>query len=835
VKTTSSSATSPCHLCGLPLSIRQVIQKSENGTDQLLFCCKGCHMVYHMLMAAADIGDSTAFKKSDLFKRCQDAGIIPGSKEDLRRQTFSKEISSSKALDSDQKTDSKESHLTLELVVNGMWCPACAWVIDESLHRIDGVISSQCFFAIDRLKCIYNPLRTSPFQIQKSIKNLGYTTHELDSEKKGAKINPELVRLLISAFLGMNVMMFSFALYVGFFSELSGDSVRKLSWPIFFLATCVVSYGGWPIFYKALTQIKSRALGMEVLISIGTLCAFGYSCYNFSMKSIHLYFDTASMLIVLTLLGKAVEEQAKKKVRKTIDHFFTLIPKKVCLITSKYPSGRYVRIAQLQVGDLFKVQADEIMAADGIVISGRAQVDESALSGEARPVAVSAGTFLKSGCRLIIGSIVVKVTAVGSDATLGQMISVIQRNLHQKTPFENQTDRALRYFTPAIIILSFGTAIFCLWACHSLEIALVRAVTVMVVACPCALGIAVPMARVAGVALAARNGILVHEVNAFEQANEVDTIVFDKTGTLTYGQWRLTKVEAKRGYERDFILQMAAGLEQKSKHFIATEIHREVTQEGLTPFIVENPTSHTSGVTGRYQGKLYRLGSRRFVKAPSDIPCKAGNTVSVLGPDLSRVFLSADEKVIATLLFSDHLRTSTIKTIKHLVDQNMHIKLVTGDGESTARQVASKIGIKEVHTNMLPLEKASLISALKTSGHKVAMVGDGINDAPALSRADLSVAMATANPLTDHITHITLMGAKPSQLATFFDLARQVTRKIKQNLWCALIYNLVSIPLAMIGWISPLVAVSAMLMSSLTVTVNTFLLTYIKNHKDLTD
>ena len=792
-------------------------------------------MVYSMLMAAADVGDPVCFKESDLFKRCQAAGIIPASKEDLRRQTFSNETSSSKTPGSDQKEFSEKPRLTLELAVTGMWCPACAWIIDESLHRADGIFSSQCFFAVDRLKCSYNPLLISPSQIQKIIKKLGYATHELDDERRHPKVNFELVRLLISAFLGLNVMMFSFALYLDFFSELTDDSVRKLSLPIFFLATCVVSYGGWPIFYKALAQIISKAPGMEVLISIGTLCAFAYSCYNFFAGSVHLYFDTACMLIVLTLLGKAIEEQAKKKVRKTMDRFFALIPKKVCLVTSKFPLGRYVEIAQLQVGDLFKVQADEIVAADGIVISGRAQVDESTLTGEARPVTVTSGTLLKSGTRLIAESIIVKATAVGPDATLGQMISIIKHNLHQKTPFESQTDRTLRYFTPAIIFLSFGTAIFWLWTNHSMEIALVRAVTVMVIACPCALGIAVPMVRVAGIALAVRNGILVHEVNAFEQAKEVDTVVFDKTGTLTYGQWRLTKVEAKRGHDLNFILQLAAGLEQDSKHFIAAEIRRKVAKKSLTPFTVENPTLYASGVTGRYQGKLYRLGSRRFVNVPSDIPFKESNTVSVLGPNISRVFLSADEKMIATLLFGDHLRTSTIKTVKHLIDQNMHIKLVTGDDESTARQVAFKIGIKEIHANMLPLEKASLVNDLKASGHKIAMVGDGINDAPALSCADLSVAMATTNPLTDHIIHITLMGADPSQLANFFDLARQVSRKIKQNLWWALIYNLITIPLAMTGWISPLVAVSAMLISSLTVTGNTFLLIHTKSDKDLTD
>ena len=783
-------------------------------------------MVYSMLMAATDSQDPTHFKESDLFKRCLAAGIIPASQDDLKPHAPSKKTTSFQTIASEEKAFSEIPHLTLDLAVSGMWCPACAWVIDESLCRSDGVFSSQCHFAIDRLRCTYNPTITTPAKIQKIIQNLGYQTHELDQEGKKGKMNLEVIRLLVSAFLGLNVMMLSLALYTGFFAKLSSDAVNYLSWPIFIMATVVVIYGGGPIFYKAFSGIKSKAPGMEVLISMGTLSAYGYSCYNFFTGSIHLYFDTAGMLVVLTLLGKAIEAQARKKVRRMLDNFFALAPTKVCLITSKFPSGRYVDIAQLKIGDHFKVRADEIVAADGIVISGQARVDESTLTGEARPVVVSCGSPLKSGTRLISDHIIVKATAIGSNATLGRMIAVIQSSLFQKTPLESQTDRILRYFTPAIIFLSIGTALLWLGAHHSVETALVRAVTVMVIACPCALGIAIPMARVAGMALAAKKGILVHEFSAFEQAGQIDTVVFDKTGTLTVGQWRLMDVETTTAYDRDFILQLAAGMEQKSDHIVAAEIHRAVKQEGLTPLIVEDSTVFANGVSGRYQGKLFRLGNRRFVKAPSEIVFKKNNAPATSAQNISQLFLSTNEEIIAGFLFGDRLRKSAKTTVKQLSDQNRHIKMVTGDDESTARQVAFKVGIKAFHANRLPLEKASLIDDLKASGHNVAMIGDGINDAPALSRADLSVAMATANPLIEHVIHITLMRAEPSQFADFLELAGNVTRKIRQNLWCALIYNLISIPLAIMGWISPLVAVIAMLISSLTVTGNTLLLMY---------
>jgi heavy metal translocating P-type ATPase len=409
------------------------------------------------------------------------------------------------------------------------------------------------------------------------------------------------------------------------------------------------------------------------------------------------------------------------------------------------------------------------------------------------------------------------------------MIAVIQTSLYQKNPLENRTDQILRFFTPTIILLALGTGGYCLWSGYSPETVLVRAMTVMVIACPCALGIAVPMARVAGISLAGRKGIIVREFDAFEQPSRLDTIVFDKTGTLTTGQWRLLQIEGSQGYDRKLILQLSAGLESNSDHLIAMEIRRFIKEEGLSPMTVTTPQIYSDGVAGYYQGKLFRLGSRRFVQASPHAMSKINTKSTNFADHMSRIFLSVDGIIVGTLYFGDQIRSTTQKTIKKLIQRNIqHIHMVTGDDEATAQSIASQVGITAVQANMLPLEKAAFIDKLKAAGHKVAMMGDGINDAPALSRADLSVAIATANPLTDQASQIVLMGAEPGQLCEFFDLSGRVIRSIQQNLWCSLVYNLIGIPLAMGGWISPLVAVTAMLASSLTVTINTLRLTQTK-------
>ncbi len=778
-------------------------------------------MVYSMLMAATDSGDPASFKESDLFKRCRAAGIIPASEEDLKGRVHEQELSDPPFQHAAPPVPADTTHLTLDLTIGGMWCPACAWVIEEGLRQSKGVYHPQCRFVVDRLRCTYDPTLTSPIEIQKKIDSLGYTLQEVESRRRSGRRPSGLIRLLISGFLSMNVMMLSLALYSGFFSELSPEAVRSISWPIFIMATMVFIYGGRPIFRKAVAGIKAGASGMEALITMGSASAYGYSLYHFFNHSIHLYFDTASMLIVLTLLGKQIEERAKNRVREDLDGLFALAPRKVRLVTKEFPRGRFADIAQLEAGHRFRVEKDEIIAADGWVVSGRATVDESALTGEARPVEVGPGSHLKSGACLMTGSVVAEASAVGETSTLGQMVAVIQESLYRKSPIETRTDKILRIFTPFILLLALATGGVCLWKGYLLETVVTRMVTVMVIACPCALGIAVPMARVAGIGLAGRRGILVRESEAFEQAGRIDTVVFDKTGTLTTGQWHLTRVESCRGMDPAVILRLAAGLEKNSDHLVAREIRRKSGQEGLEPFPIEDPEVHPNGVSGQYRDRRYLLGSSRFAgiddRPRTGEKCRA-QTVS---QESSRIYLKRDQALLGILHFGDQLRPSARETIDFFRKRGKSVSLVTGDGSASAQFVAHQLGLEEFRCGLLPLEKAAYVDRLRSGGRRVAMLGDGINDAPALSRADLSAALASANPLTDQTAQITLMKADPGQLIDFIHLSRLVTRKIHQNLWCALIYNIFSLPVAMGGWISPLVAVTAMLASSLTVTLNT--------------
>ena len=509
-------------------------------------------------------------------------------------------------------------------------------------------------------------------------------------------------------------MMLSWALYAGFFTSLSSDAVSKISLPIVAMAAVVLVYGGGPMLRKAWFGLIHRAPGMETLVGMAAGCAFVYSLYNWLTGSIHLYFDTACMLITLVLLGKILEQQAKNRVRRDLDSFFALQPAKVRLVTDTSPTGRYVSIGQLAAGDRFAVASDEIVPADGRVESGTATLDESSLTGEPRPVGVKTGDPVKSGARVIDGRVTAMVEKVGDDTVLGQMIVIMTRSLEQKSAFEGRTDRMLRWFVPMIIALAGGTGLYCAMTGLPVNQAVVRAVTVMVISCPCALGVAIPMARLAGISLAARRGILVREIESFERADAINTVVFDKTGTLTHGRWHLSHIECQPGYHPATIAAWAAGLEQSSDHEIARAIDAYVRVQAITPAVATDIIIHPDGVQGRLDDKIVQY-RQPGVRLGQGTP--AGGAPEESEEALtSRVFLSADNRPAATLIFGDTIRPTVPSMVDALKRASRDIHLVSGDGDAATREVARAIGLNQARGNLLPSDKADYIDSVGSAG-----------------------------------------------------------------------------------------------------------------------
>jgi len=776
-----------------------------------------------MLMEASDAADPDSFRQTELFEKCLEIGIIPRSEVELaERAQGLPTVTAPAPAREELKFLQDRSTLSLSLKVDQMWCPACAWVIEETLKRSPGIASASCNFATDRVRCDYQPLITSPQKIIGSINSLGYEA-SLPGEGREAKDRKaELIRFVVSAFLTLNVMMLSFALYSGFFTELSRDNVYKLSWPIFVMATVILFYGGRNIYRRAWAGISTAALSMETLITLGSFSAYLYSIFGLIRGSIHLYFDTASMLITLVLLGKLLERRAKDEVQVDLANFFSLRPTKVKICSDIYPDGRYVDAQQLRKGDTFKVEENEILPADGLILGGEGSVDESSLTGEPLPIAKKTGDRIKSGSRVLQGLFTIKAEGIGDDSLLGQMIAIMEQALGKKTVFEGKADRALQWFVPVVLALATGTGLACLLSGLTLEKSLIRAVTVVVISCPCTLGIAIPMARVAGISLAGRTGILVRDFTSFEQAGRVDSFVLDKTGTVTKGQWSLLRIVPVGSLSEKELLGLAAALEQESDHPIAAEIIREATKQRAELVTLQGVEVFEHGISAVLNGDRVKIGSRGFLADE----IKGSSELNLLEnkPEHSLVFLSFAHKVCGVFIFGDEIKSTATQAIKTLREAGYRVALISGDDDLTTKTIAAEMGIEEALGERLPQEKATYIAALQEQGRQVAMVGDGINDAPALVQADLAIAVHSSSHLGKEAADLTLMRGDLLQLWDFVLLAKEVKQKIQQNLGFSFIYNLVSIPIAMSGLLTPLIAVSAMLLSSLSVIGNTLLL-----------
>ena len=815
-----------CILCGL--SLRSGTVHAVFSGKSYSFCCNGCRQVFTILMESTDSPDPAAFRETDLFRHCQARGIIPslsevptGEQGDTGSGTDAdRSDGSTKAL-----TVASDTALTLRLTVRNMWCGACAWVIDESLKKTRGVVDSSCNFSTDRLQVIYDPVKISPSQIIDAVGSLGYRAAEPGESRETKERRREFIRFAISAFLTVNVMMLSFALYTGFFTDLSAENAAKISWPMFFMAAAVLIYGGYDFYKKAWAGLRNAAFSMETLIIIGALSAFFYSAFNLFAGSIHLYFDTACMLITLVLLGKTLERRAKGKVLHDLENFFALMPNKVRICSDRFPDGRYMAITQLAAGDIFQVSETEIIPADGYIQSGNGTVEESSLTGEPLPIVKTSGDYIRSGARVHQGGFKIKAEKVGNESTLGQMIQIIENTLLTKMPIEGKTDIILQWFVPVILVLAAATGVVCRLTGSSMEASILRAVTVMVISCPCALGIAIPLARVAGISIAGKKGILVRNFNAFETAGRIASIVFDKTGTITHGNWTLQGIIAHAPFDEKRVLELAAGLEQNSDHFIGKEILRQAQKRNIEPAEPSEIQTLENGLTGCFGDEIVRIGSADFLKnMTGKFNERPEADASQKESASSCVYMSIGERPAAVFVFGDRIRSGAAATIEKLRSLGFQLALVSGDSTDTTRAVAKDVGIQDAYGGQMPNDKVAVVKAMQRVNPAVAMIGDGINDAPALVQADLSLAVHSGANLGEEVADVTLMRAEPEQLIDFLIFAGAVNKKIHQNLVFTFAYNVLSIPLAMMGLVTPLVAVSAMLLSSTSVIGNTLML-----------
>ncbi|MDD3445264.1 MAG: heavy metal translocating P-type ATPase, partial [Zavarzinia sp.] len=585
------------------------------------------------------------------------------------------------------------------------------------------------------------------------------------------------------------------------------------------LATVVQAVLGWRFYVHGWKALRAGSGNMDVLVALGTSAAYGLSLYLlFAHGGHHLYFEASSAVITLVLLGKYLEARAKRETGAALRALAALRPDRALLLAEDGVE-REVAAETLRPGDRIVVRAGARVPADGVIEDGTSALDEALLTGESLPVAKVAGDTVVGGSVNGDGRLVVRVRVTGEGSFLGSVMRMVADAQAQKPPIQRLVDRIAAVFVPVVVAIAIITMLAWLIAGAGAETAIIHGVAVLVIACPCALGLATPAAIMVGTGLAAKNGVLIRDPAALEAARSVDLVIFDKTGTLTEGKPRLIAQEAV-GETEDAALAIAAALQASSDHPLALALRHAVEARGLVlPGVEDSRSIAGRGVVGRVGDRVYMLGSpRAAVDAGVSLP--AGD----LAPGATESMLFTGDQLVARFAFEDGDRPGAARAIAELGARGISSAMLSGDRAVAARTIAERLGITDVTAEVLPGDKAAVVEARRKAGQRVAMVGDGLNDAPALAAADLGIAMAGGVDVAMATAGITLMRPDPLLVPAAIDLAAAVAAKIRSNLFWAFAYNVVGIPLAAFGLLSPVVAGVAMAASSVSVLANALLL-----------
>ncbi|HUI54590.1 MAG TPA: cation-translocating P-type ATPase [Bryobacteraceae bacterium] len=770
-----------CRLCGL-------------DAGEQPYCCAGCENVYAILLESGVLASGQNFRETDLYQQSLKLGLISNRPQ------------APPSIPDCTETRDAVFHLS------GLWCVSCGWLIEHALAGMRGVVSAEVLFASDLLKVRYAPQYLPPERIVERVASLGYRASEYAGrgERSDAERKDLLMRTGIAAFLAMNAMFFSLVVYASYFEKITGDFGRYVPFVLMALATPAVFYCGAPILRIAWAGARQGTLRMESLLAIGILAAYGYSSVQAFAGNLHVYFDTACAIVALVLTGKLIERGAKDRTSRAITLLYRLMPNKARVVVEGAPE-RFVSAEALKPGTVFRVKAGERIPADGIVIEGRSYADESVLSGESAPRAKQPGDAVVCGS-INTGSLLeIRATHAAADSTLAHIVRTVEQAAAHRTRTERAVDRMARVFIPAVLALALATFAGWTWRTGNPAAAMMHAIAVLVIACPCALGIATPLALTAAVAAAGKRGILVADTRVLETIRETGVVVLDKTGTVTAGEFTL--LESAGDTTR---IAALTAVEACSEHPIGRALGRSALR--ATDVSVHKGL----GISGVVAGVRYFLGNRAFMAA-SSLSFPAGG-LSVKTPEAcatgTLVYFGWDQAVHGSLVFGDRIRPEARDLCTALRRRGIRTLLLSGDCEDITRATAVAIGATGWVAEATPDRKIEIVRELQQKGEVVAMIGDGVNDAPSLAQADLGIALGSGADIAMQAAPLVLINQSLGSVIHVLDLARRTLRIVRQNLFWALVYNSIGIALAMAGVLNPIMAAGAMVLSSLSVIGN---------------
>nr|WP_308616812.1 heavy metal translocating P-type ATPase [Massilia arenae] len=713
------------------------------------------------------------------------------------------------------------------LNIDGMTCASCVARVEKALRAVPGVSGASVNLATEKASV---QGQAAPDALAAAVRAAGYEADiELPDATGAAPARRREAGGTLPAWWPVAAaMLLSLPLVLPMLAAPFGHDVMLPGWLQLALATPVQFWLGARFYRAGWKALRAGSGNMDLLVALGTSAAYGLSVYllvsagaHGAHAEPHLYFETSAVVIALVLLGKWLEGRAKRQTLAALDALGRLRPDEALVRRN----GKDVRVAlaELRVGELMVVRPGARVPADGVVVDGRSHLDESLLTGESLPVAKEPGDRVAGGAVNADGLLLVEATAVGAATMLSQIIRMVEDAQAVKAPIQRLVDRVSAVFVPVVLAIALATLLGWGLAGGDWQAALLNAVAVLVIACPCALGLATPTAVMVGTGAAARHGILIKDAEALETAHALDVVVFDKTGTLTEGKPQLV---AHEGVDPARLLALAASVQGGSSHPLAGAVIEEAARQGLAPPVASAARALPGrGVEAEVDGVTIVLGNRRLMEELG-VPAAGGAQHEAAGRTVSWLAERRDGRlqVLGLLAFGDRIKPGAPSAIARLKEAGIEPVLLSGDSLGAARTVAQALGIERVHAEVLPADKAQIVTGLRQEGRKVAMVGDGINDAPALAAADVGMAMATGTDVAMHSAGVTLMRGDPRLVADAIAVSRRTYRKIRQNLGWAFVYNVIGLPLAAFGLLDPVLAGAAMALSSVSVVANALLL-----------
>ncbi|MAD42462.1 MAG: copper-translocating P-type ATPase [Arcobacter sp.] len=800
-----------CNHCHLSFDDEIMIKEEE-----LNFCCKGCQGVYHLLKS--DGLDS-------FYDKLGNKTITPPL--NLDADDISK-FDTPSFMDN-YTTINKDGFYEIDLIIEGIHCAACVWLNEKILHDTKGLIEANINFTTNKAKVIWDGDELKLSDIILRVRSIGYNAYAYDSsiaDEKATKAKREyFIKMMVAVIASMNIMMLSVAKYTGFFTGITPEVMHMIHIGEFLLATPVLFYSGWVFFKGAYFGLKNKILNMDFLVSSGALLTYIYSLFILFGGKGESYFDSVAMIITFVLVGKYLEVIGKKSAVDTLDKIKSSLPLEAVVVDGE--NKRQVALNSINIGDIVEIKTGEKVPVDGIIIKGEGTFDEASLTGESVPIFKKVGDTVYSGTINSNNLIHFEVTKDFINSTFSSIVTLLEDSLNSKPEIQDKANEYSKGFTLTILTLSLLT--FIVWYFFGLDLgfdyegtnhfekSFIVAISVIVIACPCALALATPIASLIGISELAKKGLLFKEAKFIESLAKVNTVVFDKTGTLTKGELSVKKALVFN--ENSDKLNLLYSLLDTSTHPISKSVKK---------YLLE-----------KYDLQLQKLNNIKNIDAKgmsAEFINTNGKVAKLLGGNLelmleenikydltieNSVYIFAiDNEVIASFELVDEVKDYAKDLIKYLQDKNIEVIMLTGDNQQVASKVSSSLNIKKYLSKQTPISKAEYIKKLKTDGKIVVMVGDGVNDSVALSNSDVAIAMGTSADISMEVSDIVLLNSSLPSLKDAFEISSRTYKFIKQNLAISLVYNLITIPFAMFGYVIPLVAALSMSLSSLIVVLN---------------